>query len=321
MSHLKILFINQPNSDYGQSLLYHGLTRLGHYIIPWFNNPFHFQSLKDCSIQCGENSPCKLLSDNSKHGCTNHPAHLSIKKDESYGGVNILQHAGLVITNNGYGNEELLRTLIKNGRKICVLDLGDSTSSSIEAWTQVLGQKPEFYFRREYLQGQFGHPLSYSFYNEKAVFRGENELMYNVSFLTRPTSSERKTYSDALNSIPGSVIGAVPHSQYLDILSKSKFSVAVRGAGFDTLRRWEIPARGSVLCLERSPIVINNDFEDGLNCIKFSSPDELIGKINYYLNSSDKSVYNKLRKNCFDHFIKYHTTEARAKELLEKCNL
>jgi hypothetical protein len=312
---LNIYFLHQERSEYGQSFLYHGLCSLGHNVVPFGKNTFHFKRLKECGgkICHLESSPCVKMED---VGCLEHSAHLTL--EEPYCGVNIFEHCDLLVTNNGWGNEELIRGFRDRGVKIAALDLGDSINSSYDAWKEVIGSKDFYLFRREYVEGQIGNPLSYSFYEEKSIYRDSKELIYNVSFLSRPTSPQRIKYIELMQSIPNSIAGTVPHSQYLDVLSRSKFSVAVRGAGFDTVRRWEIPARGSVLCLEEAPIVINNDFTDGLNCIKFSSPEELRDKINYYLNNSCGG-YDKLRENCFSHFRKFHTTKERAKEFLKGC--
>ncbi len=222
----------------------------------------------------------------------------------------------LVITNNGYGKEELYREQLFN-RKIAALDLGDSPISSYGAWSLVIGRPPDFFFRREYFEGQEGKPLSYSFYDRALEFNETKDLEYTVSFMFRPTNPERMALAEHIRAIPGSFVGEVPHSQYLDILSKSRFSIALKGAGYDSVRRWEIPCRGSVLCTDYAPITINNDFVDGESCIKFSSPKELIDKINGYLNNDNK--FNLLRLNCFNHFKSYHTTTERAKQFLKDC--
>lgn len=313
---MRIFFFNQPMSEYGQSLLYHGLRKLGHDVVTNLPNTFHFTSLAECSERCQDaSSPCKDLGRTNPTGCSNHPSHLTLDKSRHVY-IDSYFNYDLVISNNGH-EAERHRAFIKQGVPIAALDLGDSPWSALDAWTGVLGTKPNHFFRREMMNGQYGSALSYSFYLEKARFRDISELDIRVSFLSRPTSPERAMYAQELSKLPGSFVGQVKHTEYLDTISRSMFSVAVRGAGYDTLRRWEIPAMGSVLCLEESPIIVNNDFTDGLNCIRFSSPTELTDKINFYLSDFDK--YNKLRLNCYTHFLKYHTTAKRAEQLLESC--
>jgi len=142
---------------------------------------------------------------------------------------------------------------------------------------------------------------------------------YNLSFLYRPTNRQRTEMAVEFSDFPDAFVGEIPHHEYLQLLQNSKFSVAIQGAGWDTLRYWEIPAMGSVLCRIPSPIVIPNDFEDGVNCIEFNSPSELREKIGHYLNTP--LVYNELRANSLEHFKKFHTTKARAEYMLKECGL
>lgn len=79
----------------------------------------------------------------------------------------------------------------------------------------------------------------------------------------------------------------------------------------------DYPLRGAVLCRMPSPIQIPNDFEDGVNCIEFTTAGELLEKVNHYLN--DKLGYNSLRAKSLEHFKKFHTTAARAKQMLSEC--
>jgi len=310
---LKILFVNQPQSEYGQSFLYDGLRRLGHVVIDYpYNDRLHFTEKKECAGDCTK-GPCAY---GGNVGCTNHPAHLCWPNQKHLLDNPLFGAPDLIISNNGYGNESLHRFYAEHNTPIAALDLGDSLNSSYDAWTHVIGRPPDFFFRREYLEGQPGKPLSYSFYDDALAF--EDNSKYTVSFMFRPTNPQRVALAEQIRAIPGSFVGEVSHSQYLDILSKSRFSVALKGAGYDSVRRWEIPCRGSVLCTDYAPIIINNDFVDGESCIKFKSADELVAKVNSYLNGSPE-VYNTLRNNSFKHFKQFHTTTERARQFLKDC--
>lgn len=312
------MFINQSQSEYGQSLLYHGLRKLGHFVQCVFPNTFHFDKLIECSGNCNDRylSPCKL---ETTFGCNIHPSHLTFNPQHLAG--DITKHEwDLVITNNGYGNEPLHR-LLSSSNKIAALDLGDSKSSSIDAWTKVIGKKPDYFFRREFIEGQEGFPFSYSFFREKNRFTALQFMEWTVTSLYRPTNPKRQKISEALKKEFGEkcFVGQKPHIEYLNTLARSKFSVALAGAGEDTLRHWEIASQGSVLCMERQSITINNAFKDGENCIIFDSVEELISKIKKY--EEDEEEYKRLRGACYLHFLKFHTTEARAQELLTRCGI
>lgn len=306
---LQILFICQQGSEYGQSLLYHGLRELGHHVVDFpYNHTFHFKVMQPCNQDC-QNGPCTIPG---PIGCTNHPAHLSMIP------LDPIRHRwDLVVTNNGNQFKPLHQALARQGVPIIALDLGDSPQDAWMAWRSVIGSDNFFFFRREYHQGQPGHPLPYAYYG--AIPHPSYKTKFNLSFLYRPTNQLRTDLSVEFSDFPEAFVGEVPHHEYLRILSLSKFSVAIRGAGWDTLRYWEIPAQGSVLCRMPSPIEIPYDFEDGVNCLEFSSAGELKEKINHYLN--DSLGYNSLRAKSLEHFKKFHTTKARAQQMLDACGI
>jgi len=320
---MNILFINQPTSEYGQSLLYHGLYSLGHHVVPLYPNTFHFDSLEDCAMECSNpESPCSNIK--SRVGCTNHPAHLALPNQ--LGRSESLQvliedktNWDLVVTNNGYGHERLLRNYIKRGIPVACLDLGDSPRAAFPEWSAVLDGPPKLFFRREYHVGQPGFPLSYSYYGDRASLHELAFPVWDVACLYRPTNPQRAKIGERIReAFPNSVVGQKPHSEYLETIGSSLFSVALPGAGEDTLRHWEIPSQGSVLCKPKSSIIVNNDFTGGVNCIEFEDAEDLVIQIKSYLNGPH-GLYNKLRDSCYQHFLKYHTTKARASEFLNHC--
>lgn len=284
--------------------MYHGLRSLGHHVVDYpQNHTFHFRVVQPCKGDC-ENGPCTIPG---PVGCSNHPAHISMLY------LDAMDHKwDLVVTNNGYGHEKLHRALSRAGVPIAALDLGDSPSDSYNAWHKVIGSSNFSFFRREYYRGQPGLPLPYSYYEVPELCE---EKEHSVAFLYRPTNPLRQQLAADIEDFPDAIIGEYPHYEYLQKIARSKFAVAIRGAGWDTLRYWEIPALGSVLCRQPSPIEIPNDFQDGVNCVEFNTITELKEKIDYYIKRP--AVYNKMRQDSLQHFQKFHTTEARARQLLE----
>ncbi|MBX3465401.1 MAG: glycosyltransferase family 1 protein [Planctomycetes bacterium] len=65
---------------------------------------------------------------------------------------------------------------------------------------------------------------------------------------------------------------------YLRRLASSRVAVSARGAGFDTLRYWEVPACGAMLLSERPTIEIPDDFEDGRSAVFFDGVDDFVDK-------------------------------------------
>ena len=306
---MQILFICQPGPEYGQSLMYHGLRQLGHHVVDYpYNHTFHFRVLQPCKQDC-KNGPCTIPG---PIGCTNHPAHLSMLS------LDAIDHKwDLVVSNNGAGHPELHQALARTGVPIIALDQGDAPHDSWNAWRQCIGTDKFFFFRREFFKGQPGFPLPYSYYGIKGGAFAQKK--HSVAFLYRPTNQERQKFAVEMIDYPDAIIGEYSHHEYLNILSESKFAVALRGAGWDTLRYWEIPAMGAILCRMPSPIEIPNDFEDGVNCVEFNTIDELKDKISHYLKHP--IVYNTVRLKSLEHFKKFHTTEARARYMLEKIGI
>lgn len=310
---MDILFLNQPGPEYGQSILYDGLRELGHRVIDYpFNHTFHFQNLNDCDLKC-QNGPCQ--NSYAIEGCLNHSAHMMWAPQ--FQDIDDGWKPDVIVANKGFGNEKIFQKF--NNCKIIALDLGDSTTSFYSAWCQCIGRKPDAFFRREYIKGQEGYPLSYAFPESKSCILPQEKKKYLISCIMRPTNSIRKVIAEIIKKEFGDMayVGEAKYQEYLDITSKSWFSIAMPGAGEDTVRYWEIVGRGSILVapLERN-IVINNDFINGINCIKVMTTQKLIECIDEY--SKDINSLIELQHSSFEHYKQYHTTKARAAEMLEK---
>lgn len=110
----------------------------------------------------------------------------------------------------------------------------------------------------------------------------------------------------------------VKKEEYDDILNRSKISVSMIGAGLDTLRFWEIPARGSVLCsfAIQDILMCRNMFEIDRHCIYFKKWEEMVSGIAKVV--FDPMRWIKMRKAC-DHARYQHTSVARADEFIRIC--
>ena len=104
---------------------------------------------------------------------------------------------------------------------------------------------------------------------------------------------------------------------YLEELSACNVAYNFRGTGWDTLRYWEIPAVGSFMLSGRPQIKIPNNFEHEKHAI-FCQNDlsDLEELTNYYLKHEDKR--EAIAKAGTKHLMQYHTSEVRARDILEK---
>jgi hypothetical protein len=104
-----------------------------------------------------------------------------------------------------------------------------------------------------------------------------------------------------------------PFKEYRNIIARSKISLSVQGAGFDTYRYWEIPCYGSALISQTPFIVVKNNFTDGKDALFFDNLTELEAKLDYAL----KGHWEDIAKSGRRHFLKYHTCRSRAREILQ----
>jgi hypothetical protein len=108
--------------------------------------------------------------------------------------------------------------------------------------------------------------------------------------------------------------GDLEKGKYYEVLARSKSSISVRGYGYDTWRYWEIPAFGSALVSQRSPLIIPNNFVDGESALFFGNEEELRIKFRRYVAKSDE--WMEIARNGNGLFRKHHTPQKRVRELI-----
>jgi hypothetical protein len=94
---------------------------------------------------------------------------------------------------------------------------------------------------------------------------------YDVALLNTPTSPLRAIARAQLERLRAEGLRVrlledgerLSWPEYIDVLSRSRIGVSVRGGGYDTLRYWEIPASGALLLSEPTRIVIPDNFVNG----------------------------------------------------------
>ncbi|MCL6581414.1 MAG: glycosyltransferase [Firmicutes bacterium] len=143
----------------------------------------------------------------------------------------------------------------------------------------------------------------------------------DVSFVARPTTEARRRYAEVLEREGFLVIlgEGVPREQFCWILNRSKISVSLRGAAWDTFRYWEIPYHGALLMSERLPVIIPDDFVDGESAVFFDSPEDMLARIRALLGDPGRlaRIAANGRRLCREK----HTAAARARYVLERMGL
>jgi spore maturation protein CgeB len=106
----------------------------------------------------------------------------------------------------------------------------------------------------------------------------------------------------------------------LQELARCKISLNFRGAGWDTLRYWEVPALAGFMISQKPGIVIKNNFVDNKEII-FCNDDlsDLLDLCRYYLKNEDEREI--IARRALAKMKDHHTDIHRAKEIITTCRL
>jgi hypothetical protein len=155
-------------------------------------------------------------------------------------------------------------------------------------------------------------------------FQPTAEKDIDIAFLASATSPERARVADALRELerdgvtvrsasdlsPGSRLA---WSDYIELLSRSRIGVSVRGLGYDTYRYWEIPYAGALLLSEPTRTVIPDNFVDGHEAF-FAPVERLAERARELLSGDTRDVAEAGRRKLLAH----HTSVHRARSVLDR---
>jgi len=215
-----------------------------------------------------------------------------------------------------------------NPKKVVIVDGADGRVD-----LPVLPRPYDAYFVRELLEGQNGPPaLNMPFAAQPEPFTMVPYAQKDVDFCFLGSYSGQPYRLDVMTALQGYAstrglrahvsLDPVPRKSYLDIASRSKVVVSVRGYGWDCYRYWETPAKGLLMLTETMPIVFENDYVDGVDCFKCRTGDtsHLLEKLTQALAISPEQhaamVIHALARNA-----DFHTPERRAQLILSKAGL
>jgi len=308
----RILFITHGTSDYGQDTLFHGLcTLLGNENVvdyPW--KP----TLHGSWFETANSYPCVF----------NYPGEpLSVDDlvvQLQTGGFDFILFSDLL----GMVHRQEIRRLVNAAPHLPVVlyDAWDDCYTPLHNVLEYLDRSEvALVFKREMLDGvdygtrtwplPFGYPETLSFAglpvdqrsSDAPFWAGRNEFglrsLY-VQQLERITGCDMQTRFD--------------QDTYRERLRSSLIGLSFFGVGFDTVRYWEIPANGVMLLAERPPIIIPDNFEDGISAVFFETMSELESKLEHYTKYPDEAA--RIAANGYHHYLKYHTATARARYFL-----
>ena len=320
---MKILFIRHPKFDYLQDLTYSGLAKvLGpqNIIECRWNTGYHIKTKKyPKSLGYVQGSLLASIKSQLKSRRFDVAIVASCKPAtfENYLSIAAEIPASTpVVFIDGGDRSEIGGDLIRLNRP--------------ELMKQVFAVRPfDLIFKREYLLGatfeKYILPLPFSF-NTDVLPKAGGPLKYDVTFWaveSHPVRSKVLTLmEDQFDCKENGTVRNQVFSKYnrkghkyLEELSRCKITLNFRGAGWDTLRYWEVPAIGRMMLSQKPQIVIPNNLKHEESVV-FCRDDlsDLLERCTYYLKNEKKreAIAEKAKK----HILQYHTDVKRAEYIL-----
>lgn len=321
---MKILYINRPNFDYLQDFVYTGLVKLlgAENIIeaPW-NVRFHLNHRpypKNLGLSRG-NFIASLKA--------------QLRKDEYDAVVVASCHPETI------GHYESMMEGIPPDVPRVFIDGGDwpeiagdlDRIGGREGYDRVFARRPfDAIFKREYLLDKRYpgnvHPLPLCF-NYDHLPPLDGRFKYDVAFWavesdpirTRALGLLEEKFDCAQNgTVKNQVMKRYKRKGafYLQELARCKIGLNFRGAGWDTLRFWELAGLGRFMISQKPQILIENDFTHEKNIVYCKDDlSDLIDLCEYYLQHERER--EEIAKNAMAHIKAHHTDVSRAQKVLQ----
>ena len=308
---IKILLSTHHTIDYGLDTLYDGLCRvLGH------ENIFEYPTKS-------------TLHGFILDGYSHHPMYFNYPRGTSDDKkIAMLQNNefDIILVNSRIKRDKFFDIVVEKSKEIptFVIDVIDFNHEDVELLDKVNARlcfKRECYKDRVYDSRVTPMSLSYS---EKYV-PTEDVDKSNFIFWIGRGYSKRYRYIDIVKDmveLPSILIvtkgkkALYGQKEYSQKLLSSKVALNFKGYGWDNVRYYGIPAHRTLLFSKVLPIYVEHEFTDGDNAVFFHDIKEMKEKLTYLLNNPD--YVDKLRLRGYEHFLKYHTTAKRAKQMLDK---
>ncbi len=220
-------------------------------------------------------------------------------------------------------DRSMVRTLLHANRSIplALVDQGDSPTDGFAAMCAYLGRSDcRLGFKRERLAGIPYHenivPLPFAYPEPFITPWDEAPRSAPLAWSGNASVWMRHHYVARIkNTLTTQQNETQSQQDYVAGLRRCVMAPSFFGAGFDTVRYWEIPAHGALLLAERPPIIVPHNFEDGIHAVFFDDGEEFSEKLRYYI--SDRERCATIAKAGHEHLRAHHTGAARAQQLLE----
>lgn len=308
---MRILYLMHPNSDYGADVLFDGLCRLlgPENIVdyPWK------ETLHGGDPALAWGYPCVFEWPGTAHDLASLIAHMKAHPFDA-----------ILYSDNFHKlpKEDLEQILAVAGdTPAFITDTWDQCGDYREAIEQHLGRAAAGQFKREMLAGApySAHTWSLPFaYPDGLVpasvdYDGKQGLFWagKLQFGARRLSLEYLRDTIGLD-----LLASYPPDEYAKRIDAALAGLSFFGNGFDTVRFWELPAHGTLLIGEKPPIALPHPFVDGEHALLFEHLGELEERLTWFAAHPDQA--RDLARRGHEHFRRYHTGTARARELLAR---
>lgn len=309
---LRVLFLSHPESDFGADVLFDGLRRVlgvAHVIgYPW-KATLHGQNPEEafgypCTFDWPD-GPVELLE---------------LERELDQGSFDAILHCD---AHGTFPREDLRRLLEAAGdTPVFILDTWDECGALQDILRERDGlRNVAGYFKREMVQGlDYGPnawPLPFAYPDGRFPEMMGDPARTGVFWAGKLIGGARRLQLSWLTPqvpITGGWGTQYSQEEYVALLRTQSVGLCFFGNGFDTVRYWELPAHGAMLLAERSPLVLPNNFEDGIHAVFFDHAADLLDKIRHYLAHPEEA--SAIAAAGHEHALKYHTGSARARQCL-----
>lgn len=202
-----------------------------------------------------------------------------------------------------------------------ILDAVDECVDIRAAVEERIGRKSAGYFKREMVRcidyGPESYPFPFAYAHGLATPQLEGRA--GLFWAGQRRFGMRRLYMEPVEAWLGQKLeNHYSQEAYREALCQALVGLNLCGAGFDTVRYWELPAHGAVLLTEDVPIVIPENFRDGVDALVFKTPQEALERLAWALAHPEAAA--EMGELGRQRFRAHHTSEARARQVLDRLN-
>jgi hypothetical protein len=321
---MKILYVvsdQEHGHDYGADMLFHGLCQtIG------FDNVFDWPEKKCLHLgSIGERDDCQIDSDQCWPLKNHTLEHAVSQSDVAVISVGITCH-------NSPAFRHTANVFRSCHLPIVAIDQTDDVGNLRHIYEDAAGRHLKAYFKRELPLGSdwgFPMPFSYPATRSPSWFPDKENKVFYWAVAAGMAGVNRRYIANQIDGVVPPFqrdirLSSVqskgdrpPPEEYHDAMSKCTIGVSWNGAAnWDCNRFWENFAFGLCQVAQRPKIQIPNPPIDGVHVCFVDRMDEVAPAIVSLLN--DRVRASRIARDGHDHFMRHHTSESRARYLVDK---